>query len=162
MIKKEKVKDFYKLLPIAKIEANLNPYPIKMELFISFLTIKLKRKLNCLGSINGWTKLENIENSLIIQGCKSNGVEYLDSIESKKNPTNKHNDYVNPFSIFELLSKKGKLFFFRYYMSEISQHTSHVEDDIKFLGHKLKEQKKYLQELNTFRDAITDGKGVYL
>lgn len=96
------------------LEINGNKNPVRMDEFMSFLTVQVKRSHDHLGSDNGWTKLIG-ENNFEITGGIVGGVEYLDSIQYGKKLHNEFNNYVNPFHIFEILTEEGKQFFINYY-----------------------------------------------
>ena len=112
-------KELYDKLPIGKIEIAQNSDPIRMELFMSFLKVPVVKIKDNLGSSTGWTRYENEEIGLVIKGGRVRGVEYLDSIQYKKNPSNTYNNYVNPFFIFDVLTNEGRKFFANYYKNEI-------------------------------------------
>lgn len=112
-------KELYDKLDSSKIEIAQNKNPIRMELFMSFLKVPVVKIKDCLGSSTGWTRYENEEIGLVICGGRVRGVEYLDSIQYKKNPSNKYNNYVNPFFIFDVLTNEGRKFFANYYETEI-------------------------------------------
>lgn len=112
-------KELYDKLDSNKIEIANNSDPIRMELFMSFLKVPVVKIKDHLGSRNGWTRYENEEIGLIIGGGIVFGVEYLDDIQYTKNPSNKYNNYVNPFFIFDLLTNDGRNFFANYYKNEI-------------------------------------------
>ena len=111
-------KELYAKLDRDKIGIAFNSDPIRMELFMSFLKVPVIKIKDHLGSSTGWTRYENEEIGLIICGgiCR---VEYLDSIQYAKNPSNKYNNYVNPFFIWDLLTNDGRKFFVNYYKNEI-------------------------------------------
>ena len=111
-------KEFYSKLDIDKIKINWNKKPIKMDLFLSFLTVDVKRSDNHLGSSTGWTQLTG-KDSLIIGGGVIKGIEYLDRIKYQKNMDNPYNNYVNPFYLFNILTDEGVMFFRDYYAEDI-------------------------------------------
>lgn len=92
--------NFYNKLKDDKIKINWNENPIRMELFLSFLTIEVERSRAHLGSNNGWTKLYNKEHGLIVSGGVLGAIEYLDHIEYGIKLSNPYNNYVNPFYLF--------------------------------------------------------------
>lgn len=92
--------------------------PVKMELFLSFLTVDVERSRDHLGYITGWTQL-NGENRLVIGGGVVNGVEYLDSIQYGNRLDNQYNNYVNPLYLFDIMTEEGKKFFLKYYQDDI-------------------------------------------
>ena len=104
-----------------KIKINWNKSPIKMDTFISFLTIETEISRDHLGASNGWTQRFNNDLSLIIGGGIVNGVNYLDSIQYKKNLQNRYNNYCNPFYLFDIMTDEGKSFFVKYYEADISK-----------------------------------------
>lgn len=112
-------KELYDKLDSSKIEIAQNRNPIRMEQFMSFLKVPVVKIKDHLGSCTGWTRYENEEIGLVIMGGRVRGVEYLDSIQYKKNPSNKYNNYVNPFFIWDLLTNDGRKFFANYYENEI-------------------------------------------
>ncbi len=67
---------FYDKLQSDKIKINCNKNPIRMDLFLSFLTIDTERNYKHLGVDTGWTELRNDAHRLIVRGGKVNGVEY--------------------------------------------------------------------------------------
>lgn len=131
--------EILKKLPNDKIKINWNKNPIKMDQFISFLTVGLTRSKKHLGSDTGWTKLYG-ENNLEISGGIVNGVEYLDSIKYKKNLHNGYNNFVSPFYLFEIMTDEGKDFFVEYYSDDI-------EKEIKIACNGLDRAKKYKDEV---------------
>jgi len=112
-------KELYDKLDSDKIQITQNSDPIRMELFMSFLKVPVVKIKDHLGSCTGWTRYENEEIGLVIMGGRVRGVEYLDSIQYKKNLSNKYNNYVNPFFIFDILTKAGRKFFANYYETDI-------------------------------------------
>jgi hypothetical protein len=113
------VREFYRKLDNGKIKINWNKKPIRMDLFLSFLTVKVERQVKFLGSDTGWTQFKG-EDRLEIGGGIVNGVEYLDRIQYKKNLDNAYNNYINPFYMFEILNDEGKKFFLEYYGEDIA------------------------------------------
>lgn len=126
--------EFYKKLSMDKIKIKFNNKPIKMELFLSFLTVPVKRSNNHLGSENGWTEIYG-DDSLIIRGGAVRGVEILDSIKFKDKLDNPYNNYVNPFYLFDIFTDEGKKFFVDYYREEI----------LDFLHSRLGEEKRAIE-----------------
>ena len=111
---------FLRLLPSDKIKINWNKNPIRMETFLSFLTVPVKRSFDHLGHDNGWTRLRG-DNDLVIRGGIVKGVEYLDGLEYGSHLDNAWNNYINPFYIFDILNQEGKDFFFDYYADDINK-----------------------------------------
>lgn len=140
-------KELYDKLDSSKIEIAQNINPIRMEQFMSFLKVPVVKIKDSLGSSTGWTRYENEEIGLVICGCSVRGVEYLDSIQYKKNPSNKYNNYVNPFFIFDLLSKDGRKFFANYYETEILKIISDTKSA-------LEAAKKNVITLNELYDGL--------
>jgi hypothetical protein len=113
------MKRFLRKIDGGKIKIAKNKEPIKMNEFLSFLTVETKRpEREWLGKCNGWTKIEG-EGGLEITGGIVGGVEYLDHILYGENLDNPYNNYVNPFHLFDILTDEGKLFFLRYYSHDI-------------------------------------------
>lgn len=140
-------KELYGKLNSNKIEIANNSDPISMELFMSFLKAPVVKIKDNLGSSTGWTRYENEEIGLVICGGRVCGVEYLDSIQYAKNPSNKYNNYVNPFFIFDLLTNDGRKFFANYYKNEILKIISDTKSD-------LESAKKNVITLNDLYDGI--------
>ena len=102
-----------------KIKINWNTKPIEMEKFLSFLTIETKvPEDGWLGKWNGWTKKVG-KNDLIITGGIVNRVEYIDSIQYGKRLENPYNNYVTPFSLWDIMTEEGREFFLDYYNDDI-------------------------------------------
>lgn len=139
-------KELYDKLDSGKIKIAFNSDPISMELFMSFLKVPVVKIKDHLGSSTGWTRYENEEIGLIICGgvCR---VEYLDSIQYAKNPSNKYNNYVNPFFIWDLLTNDGRKFFANYYKNEILKIISDTKSA-------LDSAKKNVITLNDLYDGI--------
>lgn len=140
-------KELYDKLDCNKIQITQNSDPIRMELFMSFLKVPVVEIKDHLGSCSGWTRYENKEIGLVIMGGCVRGVEYLDSIQYAKNPSNKYNNYVNPFFIFDLLTNDGRKFFANYYKNEILK----IISDTKFA---LEAAKKNVITLNDLYDGL--------
>ena len=138
---------FYDKLQSDKIKINWNGNPIKMDVFLSFLTVAVERSYDHLGNTTGWTRLNNKEHKLIIGGGIVGNVEYLDSIQYGVNLSNPHNNYVNPFYLFEILTQKGQAFFLQYYADDIDTIVSAENDSIAFQESGLKHRKKIMQAI---------------
>lgn len=145
-------KEFYSKLKDDKIKMNWNKNPIKMNEFLSFLTIEVERSRDHIGSCNGWTKLFNKEHNFEISGGIVNGVEYLDSLQFGIKLGNQYNNYVNPFYLFEILNNKGKEFFFNYYKEDIEKIKTDISNKIKSLENELKETKELRK--NIFKEVL--------
>jgi len=141
------LKEFYGKLPDEKIKINWNKNPIKMEKFLSFLTVPTVRSKEHLGACNGWTLLKNEELNLRITGGIVNKVEWLDNIQFGKKLANPYNNYVNPFYLWEILTKDGLDFFYEYYDDEITKR-------IKDMKMKIKTTEKQLNDLTDFYNKI--------
>lgn len=123
------MKKFLKKLPMDKIKINRNKKPIRMDLFLSFLTVDLDRPTRHLGDCNGWTRLYGDDN-LDVSGGKVGGVEYLDSLKYKSNLDNPYNNYVNPFYLFEIMTSEGQKFFLDYYSDDIQEQLKSASEDL--------------------------------
>ncbi len=153
------MQEFYKSLSTDKIKINCNKMPIKMDLFLSFLTVKVNRQKNFLGSDLGWTKLTG-ENCLEISGGIANGAEYLDNLKYKKNLNNPYNNYVNPFYLFEILTDSGKKFFVEYYADEIGSVLTLAKNSVSHAVNTLSAATAHKEKLFKFWEShgvpITD------
>ena len=134
-------------LPHDKIKINWNKNPIEMELFLSFLTVEVKRSTDHLGSCTGWTLLENNELKLKIGGGIVNGKEWLDSLQFGTKLNNKYNNYVNPFYLLGILTEEGKNFFIDYYKEDIDKIVSEQKDSINYLKRSLSEKQEQLKAM---------------
>ena len=114
------MKEFYSKLGKDKIKINWNKNPIKMNLFLSFLTEPTEKQTKFLGCLTDWTQYTG-ENNLEIMGGVVGGVEYLDHLQYGKNLDNPYNSYVNPFYLFDIFTEAGKAFFREYYANEINE-----------------------------------------
>lgn len=150
------MKLLYKQLPDDKIKINGNDNPIKMDTFLSFLTIDTEKSKDHLGSSNGWTRHLNEERDLIVQGGIVGGTEYLDSIRYGRNLDNPYNNFVNPFYLEDIMTKEGVKFFFDYYKDEIREIILDKENDIKSLKEKLNNYKEELSELAGVYDEMNN------
>jgi len=139
--------NFYKKLDANKIKINWNKNPVEMSLFLSFLKVEVVRCHNHLGSDTGWTLLKNDEFGLNVSGGIIGGKEFLDSLQFGKNLMNPYNNYVNPFYLFEILSKEGQDFFINYYKDDIDKILSVVKDRINGLKAQLLFQERLLDDL---------------
>ena len=133
-----------------KVNINWNKNPIKMDLFLSFLTIRMTRSRDHLGSTNGWTQLHNDEIQLVICGAfvRLNDVttEMLDSIQYKKKLQNQYNNYCNPFYLFDIMNDEGKKFFLNYYKEDIDKLIAQQKNSIKYMAEKIKTEKEGLKQ----------------
>jgi len=137
---------FLKKLSKDKIKMNWNKNPIKMDMFLSFLTIDVTRSSNHLGCCNGWTQLVGMD-GLIIKGGVVNGIEYLDSLEYGKNLDNPYNNFINPFYLFQVLNNDGKAFFLNYYAEEIKKELYDASEKLKIADINKKEIYSFYEEL---------------
>lgn len=126
-------KEFYDKLKYDKIQINWNKSPIEMSLFLSFLKVEVKRSSDHLGSSNGWTLLENNELKLKISGGIVNGTEFLDSLQFGIKLSNPYNNFINPFYLFEILTKEGRQFFIDYYKEYIEAIVANQKNHIEYL-----------------------------
>lgn len=140
-------KDFYRKFSLNKIQINQNKNPIRMDLFLSFLTIETEISRDHLGSSNGWTQRFNTERNLIIGGGVVHGVNYLDSLQYGNKLHNPYNNYVTPFQLFDIFTDEGKLFFIDYFKDEINKIIVSNKSDIENLKIELKEAKGFRTEL---------------
>jgi hypothetical protein len=116
-------------LPQDKIEINWNKKPVRMDLFLSFLTNELTRSSEHLGHCNGWTRLFG-DDDLEVGGGMVGGVEYLDTLQYRRKLENPYNNYVSPFSLFEIMTTEGKQFFLDYYSTEIQEQLKLASDEL--------------------------------
>lgn len=140
---------FYRKLDADKIKINWNLNPIRMDIFISFLTIPIKRNEKCFGCDTGWTERTNKDSGLIIKGGIIKGIEYLESIKYGKNLDNPYNDFVNPFYLFEIFTDEGKKFFIEYYKEEINSIYEESHDNYlssKIIFEKISDEIRSLRE----------------
>jgi len=137
---------FLSKLDKTKIKIHQGKNLIKMKLFLSFLTVKVKRNISCFGSDTGWTEYVG-ENDLIITGGIYKNIEYLDSIQYKKNLDNPYNNYVNPLHLLKIFNEEGKKFFRDYYEKDIEELIIDASLEIKKYESKVEKSiayKKYL------------------
>jgi hypothetical protein len=150
--------DFYANLSSDKIKINWNKNPIRMDLFLSFLTVQLTRSYKHLGSDTGWTRLLNNDLKLIVCGGIFNGEEYLNSIEYGMRLQNPYNNYCNPLYLFPIMNDIGKAFFVQYYMSDIEQLIEKSKNSVEHLELKLVAAKvinsNYEDELKTLKTYL--------
>jgi hypothetical protein len=145
---------FYAKLPSDKIKINWNARPIKMNQFLSFLTVKVERSRDHLGSTNGWTRLENKELQLIICGGIVGNTEFLDSIQFGQNLDNRFNNYVNPFYMFSILTKEGRAFFLDYYKDDIEKLLITRREQIAFAENSLAKSKHVLANIENEIESL--------
>lgn len=132
-----------------RIRISFNKRPIKMELFLSFLKVPVKRSNDHLGSSNGWTKLYNKELNLIIGGGIVNSVEYLNDLQYGVKLDNPYSNYVNPFYLFDILNAEGQKFFLEYYKESIDEVVADLVSDVKQTEDSLERKRKLLYETLT-------------
>lgn len=145
-------------LPHHKIKINCNKNPIEMKLFLSFLTVEVKRSSNHLGSSTGWTLLENDELKLKIGGGIVKGKELLDSLQFGTKPNNKYNNYVNPFYLLGILTEDGKNFFIDYYKEDIEKMVSEQKNSIAYLESSLSEKREQLKVMLSEIETLSANK----
>lgn len=138
---------FYNKLECDKIKINWNKNPIRMDLFLSFLIIDTERSHKHLGADTGWTQLVNKEHNLIIGGGVVGSVEYLDSIQYGIKLSNSYNNYVNPFFLFDILTKEGQSFFLKYYSEDIVTIIALEKDGIAIQERRLENSKRIVKEI---------------
>jgi hypothetical protein len=136
-----------KQLSYEKIKINWNKNPIKMDLLLSFLTVKVERSRDHLGSTNGWTKLFNEEHKLIIGGGIVGSNEYIDHLEYGVKLHNRFNNWVNPFFLFPIMTQEGKDFFLDYYKKDIAEVIQKQKNAVAYAKERLKAEKEELAEL---------------
>ena len=139
--------DFYRKLKNDKIKINWNKNPIKMELFLSFLTVDFEISRNHLGSSTGWTLQINKECNLEISGGFVDRIEYLDNLKYGENLDNPYNNFVNPFYLFEILTKEGQKFFLDYYKADIDKIVKDHKVGISILSKRIKEARILKSEI---------------
>lgn len=132
-----------------------NKHLIKMETFLSFLTIDTNRSKDFLGSNNGWTQLENDKYKLQIMGGVYNEVEYLHAIKFGEKLDNVYNNFVNPFYLQDVMTKEGILFFIDYYNVEIKEILEENENEIIKLSEKLNKVKNVGISINNEIKRLT-------
>ena len=118
-----------------------------MDLFLSFLTVEVERSYDHLGSSNGWTRLNNKQHRLIISGGVVGDTEYLDSIQYGTNLSNSFNNYVNPFYLFDILTKEGQSYFLEYYADDIDTIVATEKDGISIHERRLAKLKRNVQDM---------------
>jgi len=111
--------DLLKKLKGDRIKIAQNRKPITMELFLSFLTIEVRRGTGHAGEYMGWTRMINDHHKLTVRGGIVGRVEYLDMIEYGENLDNQYNNFVNPFYLWPIMTNDGKRFFLEYYTDDI-------------------------------------------
>jgi len=123
--------------------------PIRMQDFISMLTVPVTPCKNFLGESTGWTKYENKSCGLILTGgsVRVNGHvdEFLDSIQYGKNLENPYNNYVNPFFLFPIMKDEGRAFILRYYDSEINKEIGRQKKSIEAMAVAVEDKKAQLE-----------------
>lgn len=147
-------KNFYKKLNYDKIRINWNKKPIKMDLFLSFLTVNVVQRENHLGHDTGWTLYENEDIRLQIMGGRVGENEYLESIQYGEKLQNNYNNYVNPFYIFEILNEEGKLFFIYYYMDDILSLIDKQNEILQSLKNKIESERNVQNEYIKERELL--------
>lgn len=146
--------EFFSKLNANKIKMN-GGNPVKMSVFLSFLTIPIERVKSGFWSGNGWTHLTNKESKLEIKGGIVKGVEFLNTLEFGEKLNNPYNNYVNPFYLWGILNEDGKAFFLDYYKEDIENALQEQKDKIFNLGKSLLAEKgnldKMLSDINTYK-----------
>ena len=148
-------KEFYNKLKDDKIKINWNKNPIKMDVFLPFLTVEVEILREHFGYDMGWTKRQNKSLGLIISGGCVNGVEYLDCLQFGEKLANQYNNYVNPFYLFDIFTKEGKAFFVDYYKDEIAAIVESNKQSVAFLERQLEEQKTLFSNIQIETEKLT-------
>ena len=123
--------------------------PVRMDLFMSFLTVNLSKVIGNFGNEYGYTEYNNNSIGLIICGRTVDKIEYLDSVKYKKNLHNKYNNFVNAFYLFDIMNNEGKIFFMDYYDDDIEKMKKESEKEIK-------KHKKILKDINLFQTSCLE------
>lgn len=139
--------ELYNKLPSDKIKINWNKKPIKMSLFLSFLTVDVVISRKHLGHDTGWTLRTNDDLKLKIRGGIVRGIDLLDSIEYGKNLSNPYNNFVNPFYLFDIMNDEGKDFFASYYKDEIDMVLDEKRQRIDWLTSEADRENGILEDL---------------
>jgi hypothetical protein len=147
---------FYKDLNHDKIKMNWNKNPIKMDEFLSFLTVSVTKSKNHFGVDTGWTQY-NGDDNLIITGGVVGRVEYLDHLQYGKKLHNDYNNFVNPFFLFDILNKEGQEFFLNYYKDEIEKLISEANKKVMQLQAQLNAAKNKHDDLVSFWEPQIKG-----
>jgi hypothetical protein len=143
------MKKFLHKMPKNKIKINLNKNPIRMDFFLSLLTVDLERSKGHLGSYTGWTLFTG-KNGLKVGGGNVQGIEYIDNLSYGKNLDNDFNNFVNPFYLFEIFNEKGKKFFLEYYANDIQGVLDKAKADVEIAKQAYNEEKEKETEMLTF------------
>lgn len=147
-------KEFYNKLPTDKIKISWNENPIKMDLFLSFLTVPVIRSNKHLGLDTGWTLFENKEHNLRVDGGIVNSIEYLDSLSFGNKLSNPYNDFVSPFYLWEILNDDGRKFFVDYYESDISKIINKLAYKIEYAEIELEKLKSIFGKIDDEKIAL--------
>jgi hypothetical protein len=150
--------EFYNKLTSDKIKIKWNKDPIKMNVFLSFLKIKLIRSNVHLGSCNGWTLFKNEDHKLMIGGGIVGGIEYLNTIQYGEGLSNPYSNYVNPFFIFDIMTREGRQFFIDYYKQDMEKILSKSIDEIVFLESKLENKRNVRMKIQDEIIKINEAK----
>lgn len=147
-------------LPDDKIKIRWNKNPVRMDLFLSFLTVDVEKSKSHPGIDTGWTRY-NGENGLEIGGgyvyIGGEKVELLDSIKYGVKIQNQHSNFVTPLHARDILSNDGVDFFIKYYSEEIERLKNESLNRIDELKRK---QKDEADLLNCFMKEIGQMKGI--
>lgn len=140
---------FFKHLDPDKIKLN-NSHRIKMDLFLSFLTVKTSiPDGNWFGKCTGWTNRLG-DNGLKITGGVVGGVEYLQYIEYGERLDNPYNNYVNPFYLFDIMTDEGKRYFVELYKEDIEAEIKKARTKAGELKSKAEAAKKNYNDMKDF------------
>jgi len=140
--------ELFKRLDSAKGKMNKGN-PIRMDLFLSFLTVNTEAVEHHVGASTGRT-MRTGEEDLVIEGCFVDGVEYLDGIEYGEKMHNCYNNFVNPFFLFNIMTEQGKKFFIDYYSDDIKEEVKAAEDQISALKARMGSLEKYKSGVEEF------------
>jgi len=143
------LEEFYGKLPAEKIRFSWNENPIRMDNFLKFLKVPTTRSYNHLGSDYRWTKLTNKELDLVISGGRINNIEYLDTLQFGENLSNPYNNYVNPFYLWGIFTKEGKIYFCNYYEDGIRKQINDLFKEMNRIKKRLKTVTAWYNKINT-------------
>jgi len=134
-------------IPYDKIKINFNKSPVRMDLFLSFITVPVVASTDHLGYHTGWTQYRNDEIKLIVGGGCCNGGEWLDNLQYGHRLDNVYNNYVSPLHLFPILTKAGKDFFINYYKEDIEKIIQEQKWKIESLEGQTKVAKENLEKI---------------
>jgi len=132
-----------------KIRIAQNKNPVPMDLFLSFLTVPVIRNFNNLGNHTNWTEFRNDEHELIITGGVCNGGHWLDNIQYGYKMDNQHNNWVNPFYLWDIITDSGKSFFLDYYKFELEAEVTASKNQMNYFKEKLRIETEHFNKIST-------------